>query len=158
LDRESEVAAERALVTVRVIPAPRERVWCAWTEAEHLARWWGPEGFSNDFQLFEPRPGGRWHLTMRAPDGAEYANQLEFVALEPPQRLVLHHLGPVHDFTLTATLEALGGRTRLTFRMEFRTAAECDEARRYVPAANEQNLDRLQAELARWRSWPPAGP
>jgi uncharacterized protein YndB with AHSA1/START domain len=141
--------ADREIVSVRLLRAPREAVWRAWTEADRLARWWGPEGFSNAFQRFEPRPGGRWEFVMIAPTGAEYPNLSEFVELVPPERIVLHHLGPVHDFLLVATMEQVGELTRLTFRMRFATVAECNESRAYVPAANEQNLDRLEAELAR---------
>jgi hypothetical protein len=84
---------------------------------------------------------------MIAPTGAEYPNLSEFVELDPPERLVLHHLGPVHDFLLFARMEQVGESTRLTFRMRFATVAECEKSRAYVPAANEQNLDRLEAEL-----------
>ncbi len=49
---------DREIVTTRVFDAPRERVFRAWTDPDHLAKWWGPKGFTNTFQEFDMRPGG----------------------------------------------------------------------------------------------------
>ena len=61
----------------------------------------------------------------------------------------MRHLEPVHVFTLTMTLAEENGATRLTWRQSFATAAECDKIRSYAPRCNEENFDRLEAELAR---------
>ena len=140
-------ASDWEIVTTRVLAWPRERVFRAWTEPEHLARWWGPKGFTNTFQEFDPRPGGRWQFVMHGPNGADYPNQSVFVEIVKPERIVFDHLsGPA--FQVTATFAEEAGKTRLTFRMLFETAAECDKVKRIAVGANEENFDRLEAELA----------
>lgn len=140
---------DREIVTTRVIDAPRERVFEAWIDPAHLARWWGPKGFTSTFQTFDPRPGGPWRFVLHGPDGAEYANENVFVEVVRPGRIAFRHLSPVHGFLLTATLDEQGEQTRLTFRMTFDSAAEARRVRGVVEPANEENLDRLEAELAR---------
>lgn len=148
--------SSRTLATGRLIDAPRERVFAAFIDPERLARWFGPAGFSSTFDVFEPRPGGRWQLTMHGPDGSAYPNEWVFTELAGPARFAARHVGPVHGFTLTVTLADEGGRTRIDWRQVFDEAAECARVAPYAAPANEQNLDRLQALLAAQR--PGAGP
>src|SRR5947207_1650819 len=63
-------ASDRELVTTRVLDAPRERVFTAFSEAQHLMQWWGPDGFTNTFHEFDLRAGGPWRYTMHGPNGA----------------------------------------------------------------------------------------
>lgn len=72
----------------RAIAAPRGRVWRAWTEAEQLARWWGPNGFTTPVCAVDVRPGGALHIVMRSPDGAEYAMKGVYTDIVPLTRLV----------------------------------------------------------------------
>jgi uncharacterized protein YndB with AHSA1/START domain len=133
--------------TSRLLNTSREQVWEAWTNPDLLARWWGPEGFTNTFHLFEPRPGGNWKLTMHAPDGANYENRFEFRELVKPECIVLEHIDPAHSFRLYAAFEAREAQTFLTFRMVFADAEEYERVKPYVSEANEQNLDRLEKVL-----------
>jgi len=140
-------APDRELVTTRVLNAPRERVFSAFSEAGQLAQWWGPEGFRNTFHEFDLRAGGAWRYTMHGPNGADYPNESVFVEVVKPERIVIEHVsGP--RFRLTITLTAEAGRTRLTWRQRFPTAADCDRIKALAIPANEQNLDRLEARLA----------
>lgn len=142
LDREA-----REIVTTRVFDAPRELVFDAWLDPEKLARWWGPNGFTNTFEVFEPRPGGVWRFTMHGPDGTDYANDIVFVEVTRPERIVLDHIS-VPRFRISASFEALGGRTKLTFRQLFESAdMRRNVAPRAVPA-NEELFDKLAAVLA----------
>lgn len=141
-------SSHREFVATRVFDVPRERLFRAWTDPEQLARWWGPNGFTNTFQEFDLRPGGSWRFVMRGPNGVEHPNENVFVEIVEPERLVLHHLGPVHEFVATFLFEDLGGRTRLVWRMVFESAEEHEKVKSFVPTANEQNLDRLEAVLA----------
>ena len=116
-------APDRELVTTRVLNAPRERVFSAFSDAGHLAQWWGPEGFRNTFHELDLRAGGAWRYTMHGPNGADYPNESVFVEVVKPERIVIEHVsGP--RFRLTITLAAEAGRTRLTWRQRFPTAAE----------------------------------
>lgn len=145
---EQERTEDRELSTSRVLDAPRERVFEAWRDPERLARWWGPKGFRNTFQVFEPRAGGAWEFVMHGPEGGDYANRSQFEEWVWPERIVVRHLSPP-TFRLVVTLVDAGSRTRLTWRQVFDSAADCERLRALAVPANEENLDRLEAELER---------
>ncbi len=138
---------DRDILTTRLLPAPRARVFAAWTDPEQLARWWGPAGFTNSFQEFDLRPGGQWRFTMHAPDGAGFPNHSVFRDIKPQERIVFDHLsGPL--FQVTATFADQDGGTLLSFRMRFGSVEECEAIKRYALEGNEQVFDRLVALLA----------
>lgn len=140
--------AAREIVSTRHFQQPREALFAAYADPQRLARWWGPAGFRNTFELFEFRLGGHWRFTMHGPDGRDYANHSVFREVEAPARIVLEHLNAPHfEMHITHTEEA--GGTRLTWRMRFDDARTRDAVARYAVPANEQNFDRLQAELTR---------
>ena len=120
----------RSIIGVREFDAPRELVFSAFTDAKHLAQWWGPNGFTTTTSSFEFRAGGVWRFVMHGPDGRDYQNRITFEEIVPPERIVYRHGGgddvePVR-FTQTVLFEDLDGRTRLTWRADFPTAAERD--------------------------------
>lgn len=139
--------SDREFVSARTFAAPREAVFGAVTDPALLARWWGPDGFTNTFHEFDPRPGGAWRFTMHGPHGADYPNESEFVEIVPFDSIVLVHLRPMHRFMMTMTFADAPGGTHLTWRMEFDSAEEVERIRPYVPPANEQNFDRLERVL-----------
>lgn len=139
--------ADCTLATSRWLDATPVQVFAAIRDPQRLARWWGPAGFRNHFEVFEFQPGGRWIHTMEGPDGTRYPNQAVFEVVEPEARVVVRHLGP--DFRLGITLVADGAGTRLDWVQAFDSAQLCVQLRGICEPANEQNLDRLQAELAR---------
>jgi uncharacterized protein YndB with AHSA1/START domain len=135
-----------ALVTTRTVAAAPARILAAFTDAARLARWWGPAGFTNTFQVFEPRPGGRWTFTMHGPDGKAYPNDSVIEAVDRERIVVRHVSAP--PFVLTISLEDLGGgKTRVGWRQAFASADLAAQVARFALAANEQNLDRLEAAL-----------
>ena len=137
------------IVTTRTVPAPRERVFAAFPDAEALAVWWGPAGFRNTFHEFDFRPGGAWRFTMHAPDGSDYEMAMHVVDVVPSERIAFRNPQPGHAFVSTFTLhDAPGGGTRIEWVMRFDDADECERVRAFVEPANEQNLDRLEAHLA----------
>jgi len=142
-----ESTADREFVHSRLIDAPRERVFKAIIEPDHLARWWGPNGFTSTFEVFDPRPGGAWRFVLHGPDGANYPNENVFVEIAPPERVVIEHVAEPHHFLLTITLAAQGNKTLVGWRQLFDTAAERQRISQFVVPANEQNLDRLAAEV-----------
>ena len=119
----------RSIIATRVLDAPRELVWTAWTDPKHLAQWWGPDGFSTTTSAYDLRPGGVWRFVMHGPDGRDYQNRITFDEIVKPERIRYHHGGgeevePV-QFRTTVTFEDLGGnRTRLTLHAVFPLAAE----------------------------------
>jgi uncharacterized protein YndB with AHSA1/START domain len=128
--------ADRLLVVSRLIDAPRDLVFQAWTRQEHVARWWGPEGFVTTFCEMDIREGGSFRLCMRSPAGTYHWKQGVYREILPPERIVFTFawedvLGnPGHELLTTVTLADQGGRTLLTLRQEvFQTAVDCDDHR-----------------------------
>jgi len=146
-----ESTADREFVHSRLIDAPRERVFRAFAEPEHLARWWGPDGYTSTFHTFEPWPGGRWRFVMHGPDGTDHPNESVFREVVAPQRVVFEHLSQAHHFFMTITFTARGNKTLVAWRQVFDTAAHKQRIAEFVSAANEQNLSRLANEVARVR-------
>lgn len=133
--------------TSREIPAPSEQVFAAFEDPERLARWWGPAGFTNTFDICEFKNGGRWLFKMHAPDGRSYPNECVFAEIESPKRVVVQHLEP--DFCLTITLAPSGAGTIVTWSQAFASAEVASRLEHIVVPANEQNLDRLAGEVLR---------
>ena len=133
--------------TQRVLPFPPRRVFEAFEKPDQLARWWGPEGFTNTFEHFEFAPGGRWVFVMHGPNGANYANESVFREIVPHSKVVIEHVVPPW-FRLTVTLTARGDRTHLTWDQEFESPQVAAKFRPLVAIPNEQNLDRLESLLA----------
>lgn len=140
-------AADREFVHSRLIDAPRERVFRALAEPAHLSRWWGPNGFTSSFDVFEFRPGGVWRFVMHGPDGTDYPNENVFRDITPPERVVVEHIADTHHFLLTITFAARGNQTLVGWHQLFDTAEHRQEIAHFVQEANEQVLDRLAAEV-----------
>jgi uncharacterized protein YndB with AHSA1/START domain len=141
---------DREITTTRLFDAPRELVWRVWTEPEHIAQWWGPNGFTNTIQSMDVRPDGVWEFVMHGPDGRNYPNRIVYREVNKPSRLVYEH-GPAPKFEVTVTFEEEGARkTRIHMRMLFGTAKERDQVIRDVGAIEglNQTLGRLAEHLA----------
>ena len=154
LERHAQDMAARELVVTRVIDAPRELVFEAWTDPNHLAQWWGPNEFSTTTHSFDFRPGGIWRFVMHGPDGRDYQNRITWDEIARPERLTYHHGGdedvePV-EFRTVVTFEAVGGKTRLTLRAEFPNAEERDRVVRDYGADEgaKQTVGRLAEYVA----------
>lgn len=132
--------------TSRQFAASPAVVFGAIQDAERLAKWWGPAGFSNRFEVFEFHAGGKWVFTMVGPDGTAYPNESVFTAIEVNRKVVIQHVNHPH-FQLSITLEAAAGATLLRWDQTFADAAVAQSVRHIVEPANEQNLDRLGVEL-----------
>jgi uncharacterized protein YndB with AHSA1/START domain len=109
----------------------------------------GPAGFSSTFKAFQFAPGGRWSFMMHGPDGREYANEIVVVELEPPHRIVLHHVsGP--RYLLTVTLDPIApDATLVGWHQDFENPDVDRRLEPIVVPANEELLDRLSAEVLR---------
>lgn len=136
--------------TDRVLPYQPEAVFEAFARPELLARWWGPAGFTNTFEVFEFKPGGHWKFVMHGPNDAHFRNESVFLELDAPSKLVIQHVSKPR-YVLTVTLAAHEAGTAVTWNQEFEDAAVAARIRHIVEPANEQNLDRLMAVLAEGR-------
>lgn len=88
MNRRSEMN-QRTVELTRLIDAPRERVFAAWTQAKHFEHWFGPKGFTLHSCEADPRPGGIFRLCMRAPWGEEYWVRGSYLEVVAPERLVI---------------------------------------------------------------------
>lgn len=131
----------------RVLSASPRDIFEAFEQPEKLARWWGPAGFTNTFELCDFKPGGRWIYVMHGPDGKDYPNECVFREIEPYTRIVIDHV-VLPYYILTITLAEKVGGTYLTWRQEFENTAFVASMRTFLTNANNENLDRLEAVLA----------
>lgn len=138
---DATVANERLLSA-----SPRE-IFAAFEQPDRLARWWGPDGFTNTFEQFEFRPEGRWVFVMHAPNGANYPNENVFREIQPDTKIVIEHVVNPR-YRLTVTLTARGEQTHLAWVQEFDSPEAAARMRPICEPANEQNLDRLESILA----------
>ncbi|MCC6523017.1 MAG: SRPBCC family protein [Polyangiaceae bacterium] len=145
--------ADREVVISRIISAPRELVFEAFTEVRHLSRWWGPDGFSTTTRSFEFRVGGAWDFVMHGPDGTDYQEWITWREIVPPERIALLH-GESRDdpntFESVLTFEPAGDETRIVMRTVFRSKALRDEAveKYHAIEGGEQTLRNLAAYVA----------
>jgi len=121
------------------------------SDPARVARWWGPDGFSNTIHRFEFRPGGSWLLTMHGPDGTDYPNESRFTRIVADRLFEIEHLNG-HHFLLTLELKPVAGGTELSWCQTFDTAEHYARLASFVAAANEQNLERLAAEVRRGKN------
>ena len=136
------------LKTSRLIPAPAEEVFAAFSQPERLARWWGPTGFTNTFSLCEFKEGGRWTYLMHGPEGRNYPNESVFKEIKPMRRLIIEHVSKP-KYRLTVGLDSSAAGTVVSWSQEFENVKFEDRMRQFLLTANEQNLDRLSAEVLR---------
>jgi uncharacterized protein YndB with AHSA1/START domain len=149
-------ASLHEVTLTRVFDAPRDLVWRAWTEPEHLAGWWGPHGFDAPHPEVDPRTGGAMNLDMRAPDGTLLPGPATIRELRRPEKLVVVSRAFV-DETGAAGLEVLttvtfaeeNGKTRLTVHARVLTATAA-----VLPALEgmhqgwSETLDKLGEHMA----------
>lgn len=158
--------SDTEIVISRVLHAPRELVWEAWTNPKHVVNWWGPRGFTNTTKRHEFRVGGYWEHMMHGPDGTNYPNKAKFLEIVPLERIVFL-LGGGSDleaderrgatFRATWTFESVeGNKTRLTGRMVFPSKEARDRVVRDFGAiqGGKQTLERLAEHLPFMRSQP----
>ena len=135
------------IVSTRIFNFSRELVFRAWSEAEHLKNWWGPAGFTNTFNEFDFRVGGKWSFIMHGPEKGNYPNECEFLKIENPSLIAWNRISKPH-FQVLATFDEVSDRkTKIIFKMLFNTADECGKLKPFVVDKNEENFDKLEVEL-----------
>lgn len=149
----AQSAAEREVVTSRLINAPREVVWQVWTDPKHITQWWGPNGFRTTIRDFDFRNGGTWRFTMHGPDGTDFLNRVVFEDIEKPNYIYYKHTGEGEHshilFEAVVTFEDRSGKTNVTLRSIFATAQERDFVVENYGAIEGavQTLERLEATV-----------
>ena len=129
--RGRSTTTDREIVVSRVIDAPRELVFEAFTAVRHLSQWWGPAGFTTTTRAFEFRVGGVWDFTMHGPDGTDYPEWITWTEITPPERIgMLHgeHRDDPNAFESFLTFTADADVTTIELLTVFPTKELRDEA------------------------------
>lgn len=150
------VVFENKVVYTRLFDAPVELLFEAWSQAEHLAQWWGPDGYTVTTKNFEFEEGGIWEFVMHGPEGEDFPNRIRFTEIEPGYLIRYQtdgetdNAGDVH-FTTVVTFEAVDGGTRLKMEMELPTAEDLQRVDREYNAieGGKQHLGNLAVYLDR---------
>jgi uncharacterized protein YndB with AHSA1/START domain len=144
----------RELTISRILNAPRELVFEAWTDPKHLVHWWGPNGFTITNHEIDVKAGGMWRFMMHGPDGRDYPNKILFIEVVKPERLVYKHAGEgdtaAVNFHVTVTFQKEGKKTKLTMHSIFESAAELERLNREYGAieGGKQTVGRLAEYLS----------
>jgi uncharacterized protein YndB with AHSA1/START domain len=140
------------IVSSRIVNASRDIVYIAWTDPNHLKNWWGPAGFTNTFNEFDLRPGGKWSFIMHGPDKGNYPNECEFIKIDKPTLIAWKRFSkPI--FQVVASFEEVStDKTKIVFKQIFDSANECKKVKAFAVDKNEENFDRLEVELAKMTS------
>jgi uncharacterized protein YndB with AHSA1/START domain len=149
------------ITITRIFDAPRELVWKAWTDPEHLKRWWGPKDYTSLVSKIDLNVGGKYLNNMQAPDGSVTYSGGIYREIVPPERLVFtdsfadeqgnivpasyYGMGDLPmEFLVTLTFEDLGGKTKMTLIHSGLPAGEMGEA---TAAGWNESFDKLAATL-----------
>jgi len=149
--------ADREIVISRVINAPRDLVFEAFTEVRHLSQWWGPSGFTTTTRAFEFRVGGEWIFVMHGPDGTDFQEWISWTEIIPPERIALLHgesRGDPNAFESVLTFEPIAGAaTRIEMRTVFPTKELRDEVveKYHAIEGGQQTLSKLAAYVTKNR-------
>jgi len=140
----------RTLEIERVLPAPRPVVFALFSDADQLATWWGPEGFSVPSLSFEPRAGEPFRIEMQPPEGDAFHLAGEFREVDPPLRLAYTFVWDPPDPDDVETLVELsfaesGGGTSVRLRQgTFETDARLELHR----GGWTESFDKLQRRMS----------
>lgn len=144
----NRIPADRRIETRRAIPFAPSQVFQAFADPTILAKWWGPNGFTNTFHKFEFCDNGIWRFTMHGPDGKDYANESRFVKIAEPSLVVVNHECPPW-FQAHFSFNETPDGCEIDWQMIFENAQTRANVASYAGDANEQNIDRLVTALTR---------
>jgi uncharacterized protein YndB with AHSA1/START domain len=135
---------DRELLLNRIIDAPIELVWEVWTQPEHIAQWWGPNGFTTTISTMNIEPNGEWNLVMHGPDGTDYNNKSIFKEIVLHKKIVYEHIS-APKFVATIKFEEQGEQTHISWHMLFETREQFIQVVQTFKADEglKQNLEKL---------------
>jgi len=136
------------LVLERVITAPRAHVFEAWTKPEQMAAWFAPKPYVLVVRQMDFRPGGKFAMAMRGPDGNEFPFTGTYREIAPPAKLVWtgeFATGPQDQITTVVNFEEEGQKTRLHVRQTFHVMTpEIAQATKGAHQGWNMTLDQLE--------------
>ena len=148
MQHEKNSTKDRELLLTRLLNVPIELVWEVWTNPEHIAQWWGPNGFTNTITTMNVQPGGEWDLVMHGPDGTDYKNKSVFKEVIRHKKIVYEHIsGP--KFLATIEFDDQGGKTFIKWHMLFESKEQFIQVVKTFKADEglKQNVEKLDRYL-----------
>ncbi len=147
----TQTTTDREIYVSRLIDAPRERVWQAFTDPQQIGKWWGPFGFTTDAKDRQFKVGGTWKHTMIGPDGTPYPNLGKFLEIVELEKIVYTNGGgkkgaPGTQHTNTITFTAKGNKTEVAFRLVFDDPDEKDLTEKTYGATQGGNQTLLRLD------------
>ena len=141
------------LVITRLFSAPRDLVYAAWIEPQHLDQWQNaPQEMNVTVEKSDIRTGGEFRICMHSPDGNQYWLQGKYLEVVAPERLVFTHAWlnaegkPGPETLVTITFAQRGEKTELTLRQTGFKSVEARDGHRYGWTSS---FDRLAEYLSR---------
>ena len=148
--KEKNDTGDRELIITRELDAPIDLVWEVWTRPEHIAQWWGPDGFSTTISEMDVRPEGLWNLVMHGPDGTDYDNRSVYKEVVKHKKIVYDHISDPHILA-TIEFEARGEKTFIRWHMLFESREQFIEVVKKYKADEglKQNIEKIIIYLDR---------
>jgi uncharacterized protein YndB with AHSA1/START domain len=143
-------AEETTLRLERLIPSPPALLFALWVEPAQLLKWWAPDGYEPVVDILDARPGGRWRMILRRPDGGALATSGAYRIVEPPRRLVFTWAwedpsgARGHESEVAVDFEPAPGGTRLVLVQQ---RFESKEARDSHARGWSASCDRMEKIL-----------
>lgn len=149
MENQKSSTHDREITISRKLNAPVDLVWEVWTKPEHIANWWGPNGFTNTISKMDITAGGEWDLVMHGPDGTDYKNKSIFKEVLLHKKIVYEHVS-APKFISTISFEEQGEQTHLTWHMLFESVEEFIQVVKTFKADEglKQNVEKLEVYLA----------
>ena len=119
--------ANRTLTIEKTFNAPVQLVWDAWTQSEHIVKWWAPQGMEIEVVEHEFKVGGKWKYLMPMPDGRKFSSEGTYKEIIELKTIITSaDFKPMtQDVELQAYFEAYGDQTRFTFKVVHTTVEYC---------------------------------
>lgn len=145
---EKDNTENRELRIQKIIDAPVEKVWEAWTNPEHLVSWWAPNGFTTTIHKMNVAEGEEWLMTLQGPDGKNYPNKSIFRKVIPFKKIVYEHFNP--SFIATAVFEPKDNKTLMELALLFDTTELFEIVVKTFKADEglKQNVEKLENYLS----------
>ena len=120
---------KRTLTLTRTFDAPRQLVWDAWTQPEHIAKWWGPRGMKTNIKKHDFKVGGDWEFVMPMPDGKEFISYGTYSQIDAPELLETsaNFIPMTEGVTLVASFSEAGDKTDFVFKVIHPTEEYCKQ-------------------------------
>ncbi len=141
---------DRTLTIERVLKAPVQLVWEAWSQPEHIAQWWGPKGMEVRVEAHDFQVGGNWKYLMTMPNGSDFIAEGTYLEIVLHEKICSSaNFRPMTEgVEIQALFQAQGEATQFTFNVVHPTVEYCQQQEKMgFKNGWGSTFDRLSAHL-----------